>query len=44
MVKEFRILKLLIWINETSTEYILFVYKGGTIYRSSSFWQGILFE
>ena len=28
MVKEFRILKLFIWINETNTEYILFVYKG----------------
>ena len=37
MVKEFRILKLFIWINETNTEYILFVYKGGTIYRSPSF-------
>ena len=28
MVKQFRILKLFIWINETNTEYILFVYKG----------------
>ena len=44
MVKEFRILKLFIWINETNTEYILFVYKGGTIYRSPSFWPGIFFE
>ena len=47
MVKEFRILKLFIWINETNTEYILFVYKGALKAVQStgpSFWQGIFFE